>query len=73
MSSSPDVPKLVMSVSGGPGTALGAAVTWAGQTFASVEVEPVGTGGHHAPEDQPDAIGTAVSRWLERHKLAAAS
>ncbi|HEY1703891.1 MAG TPA: haloalkane dehalogenase [Trebonia sp.] len=73
MSSSPDVPKLIMSVSGGPGTALGAAVTWAGQTFANVEVEPVGTGGHHAPEDQPDAIGTAVSRWLERHKLVAAS
>jgi haloalkane dehalogenase len=39
------------------------------ETYAGVEVESVGPGGHHAPEDQPDAIGQAVARWLTRHGL----
>lgn len=61
---SPEVPKLVLTVQ--PGTGMGAAAGWAGQTYASVTVEDVGTGGHNAPEDQPDAIGRAVAGWLRR-------
>lgn len=72
MSSSPEVPKLIMTVDSGPGSAPAETVTWAAETFASVEVESVGKGGHHAPEDQPDAIGTAVARWLGRHQVVTA-
>ncbi|MBP2322598.1 haloalkane dehalogenase [Kibdelosporangium banguiense] len=66
---SPGVPKLLMTVE--PGTAMGSAdaAVWAKETYASLEVVSVGPGGHHAPEDQPHAIGQAVARWLTRHKL----
>jgi haloalkane dehalogenase len=69
MAGSPGVPKLIMAVEGGPGSAPAGAVEWAARTFASVEVESVGRGGHHAPEDQPDRIGEAVRRWLDKHGL----
>ena len=73
MSSSPEVPKLIMTVESGPGSARPSAIEWAAGAFASVEVESVGRGGHHAPEDQPDAIGDAVARWLGRHGLVTVS
>ncbi|MEV6103854.1 haloalkane dehalogenase [Streptomyces sp. NPDC051940] len=67
---SPEVPKLLMTVE--PGTPLSAeAADWAARTYAALEVESVGTAGHNAMEDQPDAIGQAVSRWLDRHGLTA--
>jgi haloalkane dehalogenase len=72
MSASPKVPKLIMTVEGGPGSAPAGTVARTAETFAAAEVESVGTGGHHAPEDQPDAIGTAVARWLGRHRLVTA-
>lgn len=72
MSESAGVPKLIMTVEAGPGSAPSSTVAWAKETFAGVEVESVGQGGHHAPEDQPDAIGDAVARWLDRHGLVTA-
>ena len=59
---SPEVAKLLLTVR--PGTGMGAAAGWAGQTYASATVQDVGAGGHNAPEDQPDAIGRAVAAWL---------
>jgi haloalkane dehalogenase len=32
-------------------------------------VEGIGPAGHQAPEDRPDEIGRAISRWLDRHRL----
>ena len=72
MSSSPAVPKLIMTVEGGPGSAPASTVARAAGAFAAAEVESVGPGGHHAPEDQPDAIGAAVARWIGRHALVTA-
>lgn len=72
MSASPEVPKLIMTVEGGPVPTLPGAPARIAETFASAEVESIGTAGHHAPEDQPDAIGTAVARWLGRHGLVTA-
>ncbi|WSA21864.1 haloalkane dehalogenase [Streptosporangium subroseum] len=59
----PGVPKLVLTVE--PGTPMGSpdVIAWVKETYAGVEIESVGPGGHHAPEDQPDAIGQAVARW----------
>jgi haloalkane dehalogenase len=47
-------------------------IAWAARTFAAAEVESVGPGGHQTPEDQPDAIGAAIARWLRRHALTGA-
>jgi haloalkane dehalogenase len=35
------------------------------------QVQEVGPAGHHAPEDQPDAIGQSIAWWLIRHRLTA--
>ena len=73
MAETPDVPKLLLAVENG--TALGSPemIAWGANTFAATEVESVGPGGHQIPEDQPEAIGTAVGRWLRRHALTTAS
>ena len=73
MAETPDVPKLLLAVENG--TALGSPemIAWGANTFAATEVESVGPGGHQIPEDQPEAIGTAVGRSLRRHALTAAS
>ncbi len=73
MAGSPEVPKLVMTVEPGVGMGSAEVAAWAKDTFANVEVEAVGPAGHLAPEDQPDAIGSAVARWLRRHDLTMAS
>lgn len=72
MSETPEVPKLLMTVQPGVGMGSPEMAAWAAGTFASAEVEAVGPGGHHAPEDQPDAIGSAITRWLDRQHLVAA-
>ncbi len=72
MSETPEVPKLLMTVQPGVGWGSPEMAAWAAETFASVEIEAVGPGGHHAPEDQPDAIGSAIARWLARKHLVAA-
>ena len=69
MAETPEVPKLLMAVDNGTGLGSPEMISWAAETFAAVEVEPVGPGGHHTPEDQPDAIGVAIGRWLRRHAL----
>jgi haloalkane dehalogenase len=71
--STPDVPKLIMAVDNGVGLGSSEAIAWAAETFASAEVVSVGKAGHHAPEDQPDAIGAAVATWLRAHSLTAAT
>jgi haloalkane dehalogenase len=73
MAETPQVPKLLMTVDKGAGLGSPEVISWAAQTFAAVEVESIGPGGHHAPEDQPDAIGAAIARWLGRHALTAPS
>jgi len=62
-----------MTVDNGVGLGSPEIIGWAAENFAAVEVESVGPGGHHSPEDQPEAICTAVARWLRRHVLATAS
>jgi haloalkane dehalogenase len=73
MADTPQVPKLILAVDKGVGLGSPDLVCWAADHFAAVEVESVGPGGHHAPEDQPDAIGTAIARWLRRHAPATPS
>ncbi|MEV5648275.1 haloalkane dehalogenase [Nocardia sp. NPDC052254] len=71
MAASADVPKLVLAVDNGVGMGGQAAIEWARRTFAAAEVAGIGPAGHHAPEDRPDAIGSAIAEWVNRHGLAA--
>ncbi|MFF0488874.1 haloalkane dehalogenase [Nocardia sp. NPDC004068] len=69
MAATPAVPKLIMAVDNGVGLGAGTIIDWAATTFASAETVSIGPAGHHAPEDQPDAIGKAVAAWTDRHAL----
>ncbi|MEU6562305.1 haloalkane dehalogenase [Nocardia nova] len=71
MSTTPDIPKLVMAVDNGVGMGGQETIEWARRTFAATEVANIGPAGHHAPEDRPDAIGSAIAEWMIRHALAA--
>jgi haloalkane dehalogenase len=73
MAETPDVPKLLLAVENGTGLGSPEIIAWAAGHFAAAEVESVGPGGHHIPEDQPAAIGTAVARWLRRQALTTAT
>jgi haloalkane dehalogenase len=66
LADSPEVPKLLLTVEQGVGIAAPQIVAWAQEHTASLEVEGIGPAGHQAPEDQPDAIGQAIARWLTR-------
>ncbi|APR79105.1 haloalkane dehalogenase [Minicystis rosea] len=67
LSSSPEIPKLLLTFDGKGLSNAPAIVAWAQQTMPSLEVVPLGPAGHHAPEDAPDAIGKAIVAWLDRH------
>lgn len=73
MAQTPEVPKLLLTVERGVGMGSAETAAWAAETFASLEVESLGPGLHHSPEDQPKAMGTALAGWLERHGLAGAA
>jgi haloalkane dehalogenase len=67
LAASVDTPKLLLTVE--PGNLVGPAmVDWARANIASLTVQAVGPAGHHAPEDQPDAIGTAIADWLAKQE-----
>ncbi|WP_019932287.1 haloalkane dehalogenase [Nocardia sp. BMG111209] len=69
MAGSPEIPKLVMAVENGVGLGSPEVIDWAVSTFAAAESVGIGPAGHRAPEDRPDAIGTAISDWLDKHAL----
>jgi haloalkane dehalogenase len=74
LASTPAVPKLLLSFdppserqpspTGSP-----AMVEWARANVTALEVVALGSAGHHAPEDLPHEIGTAIVAWLDRHAL----
>lgn len=68
LASTPEIPKLLLTIEPG-GLVTPEIEQWARDNIAALEVEGIGPAGHHAPEDQPDTIGQAISRWLIRHEL----
>jgi haloalkane dehalogenase len=48
-------------------------LTWARGCIAALEIVALGAAGHHAAEDVPDEIGTAIARWLSTHSLDGSS
>jgi haloalkane dehalogenase len=65
-----ETPKLLLTFEGGPGLMMGPSVIdWCRQNIASLRVQGCGAAGHHAPEDQPDAIAAAITDWLGQDEL----
>jgi len=61
LADSPQVPKLLLTFDPGPGTMMGPAVIeWSAANIASLDIVGCGHAGHHAPEDQPEAIAAAI-------------
>jgi haloalkane dehalogenase len=69
LADTPEVPKLLLTIEP-PGLVTADIEQWARDNITALEVESIGPAGHHAPEDQPDAIGHAIADWLTRHQLA---
>ncbi|NUR26928.1 MAG: haloalkane dehalogenase [Catenulispora sp.] len=70
LAASEDVPKLLLAFEPGPGAMMGPEmVDWCVKNVAALDVEQLGVARHHAPEDQPDAIATAIRSWADRHGL----
>jgi haloalkane dehalogenase len=66
LADTPNVPKLLLTTEQG-GLVSTQIEQWCRHHLAALEIENIGKAGHHAPEDQPDAIGQAINRWLVRH------
>jgi haloalkane dehalogenase len=64
LAGSADVPKLLLTFEGGQlvGPEM---VAWCIEHIAHLGIANCGKAGHQAPEDQPHAIGMAISGWLE--------
>ncbi len=68
LAASADVPKLLLAFEPGPGAMMGPEMLdWCAKNIATLEIEQLGVAGHHAPEDQPEAISAAVRGWADRH------
>jgi haloalkane dehalogenase len=67
---STDVPKLLMTFEGSPTLLIDEKFAhWCATHIASLETVACGQAAHHAPEDRPDEIASAVSAWADRHGL----
>lgn len=70
LAASADVPKLLLAVDGSPTVLVTEeTVAWSRENIAALDVQYVGPAGHHAPEDQPEAIGKAIAEWLVAKQL----
>jgi haloalkane dehalogenase len=71
LKSSPEVPKLFLWFEGAPWSSE-TFVGWCRDNVPGIDIVAGGPAGHHAPEDQPEAIGVAIAEWADRHGLRAA-
>jgi haloalkane dehalogenase len=70
LAQSPEVPKLLLTFEPGPAQLMGSELNdWCVTNIAGLEIEKCGPAGHHAPEDQPEAIAAAIVAWADRHQL----
>jgi haloalkane dehalogenase len=65
------VPKLLLTFDGPSETLMVGTdlIAWCAANIVSLEIENCGEAAHLAPEDQPEAIARAISKWMDRHQL----
>ena len=66
LAKTPEVPKQLLTFDGTGLSNAPAVVEWARGTFPKLDVVPLGSAGHHAPEDAPKEIAGAITSWLDR-------
>lgn len=67
---SSEVPKLLLTFDSSPTLLIGKEMAdWCAANITALETEHCGPAGHHAPEDQPQAIADAIGAWARRHAL----
>lgn len=70
LAESTEAPKLLMTFGGSPTLLITAEqAAWCVANIAALDIAACGQAGHHAPEDQPEAIAMAISAWADRHHL----
>jgi haloalkane dehalogenase len=70
LASSGEVPKLLMTFEGSPTLLITRDIAaWCADNMAALETVACGQAGHHAPEDQPEAIAAAISAWADHRGL----
>ncbi|MCP2287640.1 haloalkane dehalogenase [Nocardia amikacinitolerans] len=71
LAETPEIATLIMVLENGTGLGSAESAQWAATTFANAELVSIPPAGHHAPEDRPHEIGSAVAEWLRKHALVA--
>lgn len=67
LAASTDVPKLLLTFDSSPTLLIDDRMAeWCAANIAALEIEHCGAAGHHAPEDQPEAIAEAIRAWAVR-------
>jgi haloalkane dehalogenase len=70
LASSGEVPKLLLTFDSSPTLLINTEMAdWCAANIAALETQYCGPAGHHAPEDQPEAIANAITIWAQRHTL----
>jgi haloalkane dehalogenase len=70
LATSTGVPKLLMTFDGSPTLLISKDLAaWCAANMAALVTVECGRAGHHAPEDQPEAVAAAISAWADRHRL----
>lgn len=66
LATTPRTPKLLLTFDGNAMSNAPSVVDWAKRTVPDLDVKALGVAGHHAPEDAPREIASAIRGWLER-------
>jgi haloalkane dehalogenase len=70
LASSGEIPKLLLTFDSSPTLLIGKQMAdWCAANITALETQQCGPAGHHAPEDQPQAIADAIGAWARRHTL----
>ncbi|MFI0937200.1 haloalkane dehalogenase [Streptomyces sp. NPDC021020] len=70
LASSHDVPKLLLTFTGSPTLAVTErTAAWCAANIAALTTIPSGEAGHHAAEDRPSEIASAVTAWAAKEGL----
>jgi haloalkane dehalogenase len=70
LAASPATPKLLLTFDSSPTLIVGPRMAaWCAEHIAALDTVHCGPAAHVCPEDQPEAIATAVTEWAARHGL----
>lgn len=65
LAASPETPKLLLTFDTSPTLLITPEVAaWCKDNIAALDIQHLGPAGHHATEDQPEAIAAAITTWI---------